>query len=100
MRSNRPLRLTGRIYNDDGGATYGQLSDLGVMDSGLRAGDAVSMVGLRQQVGLFRTNLTLANTGFWQGEIDVTLGEIPETVLAKWIGRHMLEHASIEIAQK
>jgi predicted metalloprotease with PDZ domain len=32
--------------------------------------------------------------------VDVTLGQLPEDVMAKWIGRHMLEHATIELAQK
>jgi C-terminal processing protease CtpA/Prc len=32
-------------------------------------------------------------------EVNVTLAEIPEPVLAKWIGGHMLEHAVIEVAQ-
>ena len=33
-------------------------------------------------------------------DLDVTLGSIPEAVMAKWIGRHMLEHASIVVAEK
>ncbi|MCP3981542.1 MAG: PDZ domain-containing protein [bacterium] len=33
-------------------------------------------------------------------EIDVELGRIPEAVVAKWIGNHMLQgHAEVEIAQ-
>ena len=32
-------------------------------------------------------------------ELDVTLGEIPDAVLAKWIGSHMLSHATVDIAQ-
>jgi predicted metalloprotease with PDZ domain len=33
-------------------------------------------------------------------DLDVTLGAIPEAVMAKWIGRHMIEHASITVAKK
>jgi PDZ domain-containing secreted protein len=33
-------------------------------------------------------------------EVDVTLGRLPDDVMAKWIGRHMLEHTTIELAQK
>jgi S1-C subfamily serine protease len=33
-------------------------------------------------------------------DVPVTLGEIPQAVLAKWVGRHMLEHASVALAQK
>jgi C-terminal processing protease CtpA/Prc len=33
-------------------------------------------------------------------EVTLTLAPMPADVLAKWIGSHMLEHASTEIAQK
>ena len=32
-------------------------------------------------------------------DLDVTLGSIPDTVMAKWIGRHMLDHASLTVAK-
>lgn len=32
-------------------------------------------------------------------QVAVTLEQIPETVLARWVGNHMLEHATVEIAQ-
>ncbi len=33
-------------------------------------------------------------------KVDVTLAEIPDEIMAKWVGRHMLEHAKpIELAQ-
>ena len=33
-------------------------------------------------------------------EIDVTLAKLPEDVMAKWIGQHMLDHATVATAQK
>jgi C-terminal processing protease CtpA/Prc len=30
--------------------------------------------------------------------IAVTLGEIPDTVLAQWVGKHMLEHSAVKVA--
>lgn len=33
-------------------------------------------------------------------EVAVTLGEIPDKLMAEWLGRHMLDHAVIEIAQE
>jgi predicted metalloprotease with PDZ domain len=33
-------------------------------------------------------------------DVDVTLQKIPDDVMAKWVGRHMLEHSSVEVAQK
>jgi S1-C subfamily serine protease len=35
-----------------------------------------------------------------QKEVDVTLAKLPEDVMAKWIGGHMLEHATMATAQK
>ena len=32
-------------------------------------------------------------------DVDITLAAIPDAVLAKWVGRHMLEHSSITLAQ-
>lgn len=31
-------------------------------------------------------------------DVDITLGEIPDTVIAQWVGEHMIQHAAIEIA--
>jgi len=33
-------------------------------------------------------------------EVDVTLARLPEDVMARWIGGHMLEHATMATAQK
>jgi predicted metalloprotease with PDZ domain len=32
--------------------------------------------------------------------LDVTLAKVPEDVMAQWIGSHMLEHATVAVAQK
>jgi len=32
-------------------------------------------------------------------DVSIKLGEIPETVIAQWVGEHMIQHAAIEIAQ-
>lgn len=32
-------------------------------------------------------------------EVNLTLAEIPQPVLAKWIGGHMVDHAVIEVAE-
>jgi len=31
-------------------------------------------------------------------DIAITLGTVPETVLAQWVGEHMLQHASVKVA--
>ncbi len=33
-------------------------------------------------------------------QIDVTLAEMPDEVLAQWVGKHMLAHAAVEVASK
>jgi predicted metalloprotease with PDZ domain len=33
-------------------------------------------------------------------DLDVTLAKVPEDVMAQWIGNHMLEHATVAVAQK
>jgi len=32
-------------------------------------------------------------------KVDVTLGQIPPDVMAQWLGHHMMQHATVEIAQ-
>jgi hypothetical protein len=73
LRSDQPLRVTGRTFNDDGGVTFGQVCDLRTADGGLRGGDSASIVGLRQDGVLFRTNLAFANTGIFSAVIRVNL---------------------------
>ena len=33
-------------------------------------------------------------------DLEVELGQIPKSVMAQWIGSHMLEHAEIQLASK
>ena len=33
-------------------------------------------------------------------KVDVTLGQVPPDVMAQWLGHHMLEHATVAVAQK
>jgi predicted metalloprotease with PDZ domain len=35
----------------------------------------------------------------YKKKVDVTLAEVPEAVMARWVGSHMLQHATIELAQ-
>jgi len=41
---------------------------------------------------------TLARDGK-KSEVAVTLGHVPQEVMAQWIGEHMLQHATVEVAQ-
>jgi hypothetical protein len=63
LRSDRPLRLSGRTYSDGGNGSFGQSCAFQTMDDGFVAFEEAWLVGLRQEEGLFRTNLNFANTG-------------------------------------
>jgi len=42
---------------------------------------------------------TVARNGK-ETKLDVTLAKLPEDVMAKWVGQHMLEHSTVATAQK
>ena len=44
-------------------------------------------------------NYTVKRNGYDQ-RVSVTLGKMPEEVLAKFVGKHMLEHATTTVASK
>lgn len=73
IRSDQPVRATGRTYSLDGAGSHGQAAEFRTLDDGFTSGDTVWLVGLRQEEGLFRTNLSLANTGIRQAPVMVTL---------------------------
>ena len=33
-------------------------------------------------------------------DVQVTLAKVPEDVMAQWIGKHMMQHATVEVAKK
>ncbi len=73
VRSDAHLALVGRIYNDTGAGTYGQALRAYGTPEGLRAGESAWLPGLRQDEGLFRTNLSVTNTGDDPVTVTITL---------------------------
>ncbi len=71
--SDQPLRMAGRTFNKDGAGTFGQFCDFRTMDDGFFSDDEVWLIGLRQEEGLFRTNLIFANTGLRKATIYIEL---------------------------
>lgn len=61
--SDRPLRVTGRTFSEESAGSFGHACAFRVMDDGLWAGETAWLVGLRQQSGSYRTNLSIANAG-------------------------------------
>jgi predicted metalloprotease with PDZ domain len=82
-------------------------------DAGLREGDqllAVNGVRFGSEDGeawhAVKSEMKIGNTITYtvsrEGEkknVDVTLAAVPDAVMAKWVGSHMLQHATVEIAQ-
>jgi formate-dependent nitrite reductase cytochrome c552 subunit len=71
--SDQPLLVRSRTFNQSDNGTYGQNFDGQVADVGYFAGQTVSLIGLRQQPGAFRTNIVLTNGGKTDAEVMVTL---------------------------
>jgi predicted metalloprotease with PDZ domain len=81
--------------------------------AGLREGDVLlAMNGVRlaqenkERLGKIKKDLRIGSTvtytvmsGYDKRDVDITLAAIPDAVMAKWIGNHMLDHATVEIAQ-
>jgi len=84
--------------------------DTPAAESGLKAGDAlVAINGVKmgdekmeavwsEAVPGKTFNFTVARAGK-EKNIDIELGTMPDDMMARMIGQHMLEHATIEVAQ-
>lgn len=71
--SDKPLLVTGRIFNQSTQGTFGQFIDGHVGNLGLSAGQSAELVGLRQETGKYRTNIGVANGGTQAAQVAVTL---------------------------
>jgi CSLREA domain-containing protein len=72
IRSDRPLFVTSRTFNQSAHGTYGQYLAGTTAAEGLRAGQAGSLPQLAQSEA-YRCNLGLANMGPGEATVDVTL---------------------------
>ncbi|MEN8163171.1 MAG: hypothetical protein ABFS37_03500 [Acidobacteriota bacterium] len=74
ITSDQALKVAGRTFNNGGDGTFGQFCHFETRDDGFFKGDHdVFLIGLRQEEGLFRTNLIFANTGIRKAALYVTL---------------------------
>ena len=91
------------------------IEDSPAMEAGLKAGDILvavngiayadenneKMEALRETMTKGKTfTFTVLKNGKNEKDIDITLGSIPDELLATWIGTHMLEHAQVEHAEE
>ncbi|MFZ2492977.1 MAG: hypothetical protein WA208_15955 [Thermoanaerobaculia bacterium] len=71
--SDQPLLVSSRTFNQTDNGTYGQAFDGQVADVGYSVGQTVSLIGLRQKTGAFRSNIIVTNAGMAAAEVSVTL---------------------------
>jgi hypothetical protein len=82
--SDRPLLVTGRIFNQATEGTFGQFVDGHVANLGLSAGQVAELIGLRQEAGNYRTNIGVANGGTQPAQAEITLFNNAGTVLTTY----------------
>ena len=83
--------------------------------AGLKEGDVLFAVnGIqyneenKEKLGTIREEMTPGSTftftilksGKKEKDMEITLGDLPEDMLAQWVGKHMLDHASVENAEE
>jgi hypothetical protein len=73
IRSDRPLAVSGRVYNTSEAGTAGHALPGRNLDSSLTAGDTVWLAGLRQMAGAYRTNINVSNLGESSATVRITL---------------------------
>ena len=71
--SDKPLLVTGRIFNQSAEGTFGQFVDGHVANLGLASGQVAQLIGLRQETGKYRTNIGVANGGTQPAQAEITL---------------------------
>ena len=79
--SDKPLLVTGRIFNQSTEGTFGQFVDGHIGNLGLSAGQMVELIGLRQETGKYRTNIGVANGGTQPAQAEITLFDNAGTAL-------------------
>ena len=82
--SDQPLLVRSRTYNQSADGTFGQNYDGQVADVGYVAGQTVSLIGLRQQAGAFRSNIILTNGGKTEAEVTVNLFDAGGTAVKSY----------------
>ena len=73
VRSSEPLQVSGRIFNRADDGTFGQYVEGHGSTDGLGAGEVVSLLQLRQKEGVFRTNISVTNSGDEPATVRVQL---------------------------
>lgn len=73
IRSSQPLSVLGRIYTEGDDGTLGQFLQGAASQDGLAEGETAWLHGLRQLEQIWRSNLSVTNTGHEAATVGVTL---------------------------
>jgi|GEM_PF-5237673 len=84
ITANRPLIVSGRIYNLGDEGTFGQYLEGYAEGGGLAQGVVGTLLQLRQQEGEFRTNLGFTNPNATAAAVQVTLYDTRGTELIRY----------------
>jgi len=71
--SNQPLLVAARVFSQSPAGTFGQSFDGHIADLGYREGETVSLIGLRQKAGAFRSNISVTNAGTTMARVAIKL---------------------------
>ena len=71
--SSEPLELLARVFNQSDDGTFGTTVDGFAAGDGLDHGDSARLIGLRQEDGAYRTNISATNTGSTTARVNITL---------------------------
>lgn len=82
--SDRPLLVTGRVFNQSDTGTFGQNLDGRVADLGYGAGQTVNLIGLRQKTGAYRSNIVVTNGGATEAQVTINLFDATGTSLKSY----------------
>ncbi len=82
--SDQPLQVLGRIFQAGEDGTYGQFIDGHVANLGLATGQTASLLGLRQETGKFRTNISVTNGGATAAQVSIALYATDGTALTTY----------------
>lgn len=93
------LTITRVEYDSPAGAAGLQAGDVLVALNGIAFGDEQVWEKNKDAMRPGKTIVYTVRRDGHQKEVKVELASIPEEIMAKWIGRHMLEHASVEVTQ-
>ena len=82
--SSQPLLVMGRIFNQSSNGTYGQFLDGHVANLGLSEGQTATLLGLRQESGKYRTNISVTNGGTASATVTIALYDTAGTELTNY----------------